>query len=203
MPNVRLLLRAPLIRDALSALLTEAGFSVSREAGPADDDTAVIVDFDDCLDPEQIRAYRRYGAKVIALAREADGPTLSDDHIVPLDGLLTDALSGEAWVRSLNLICAGERVFPGSPALGQDRPACRSGLQGAGERLSSREMEVLLLVAKCRSNEVIARHLRISEATVKVHLESLQRKIRVDNRTQAVIWALAQWPGLAAHVAAA
>jgi two-component system, NarL family, nitrate/nitrite response regulator NarL len=47
-----------------------------------------------------------------------------------------------------------------------------------------------------RSNKTIARELGIAEATVKVHLKSVQRKIRVENRTQAAIWALANLPEL-------
>jgi two-component system nitrate/nitrite response regulator NarL len=44
------------------------------------------------------------------------------------------------------------------------------------------------------SNKVIARRLDIAEGTVKVHLKSVLRKIRVENRTQAAIWALANLP---------
>ena len=40
------------------------------------------------------------------------------------------------------------------------------------------------------SNKVIAYKLGIMEATVKVHLKSLLRKIGAANRTQAAIWAL-------------
>jgi two-component system nitrate/nitrite response regulator NarL len=36
----------------------------------------------------------------------------------------------------------------------------------------------------------------MTEATVKVHLKSVLRKIRVENRTQAAIWALANLPEL-------
>jgi two-component system nitrate/nitrite response regulator NarL len=37
---------------------------------------------------------------------------------------------------------------------------------------------------------MIARELAISEATVKVHLKGLLRKLKASNRTQAAIWAL-------------
>jgi predicted transcriptional regulator len=45
-------------------------------------------------------------------------------------------------------------------------------------------------VIEGHSNKVIAQHLGLTEAAVKVQLESLLRRINVDNRTQAVIWAL-------------
>jgi two-component system nitrate/nitrite response regulator NarL len=41
------------------------------------------------------------------------------------------------------------------------------------------------------SNKVIARKLDIAEATIKVHVKSILRKVRVQNRTQAALWATA------------
>ena len=38
-------------------------------------------------------------------------------------------------------------------------------------------------------NKVIARELDVAEATVKVHVKAILRKIQVSNRTQAAIWA--------------
>jgi two-component system nitrate/nitrite response regulator NarL len=40
------------------------------------------------------------------------------------------------------------------------------------------------------SNKVIARKIAIAEATVKVHVKAILRKIRLSNRTQAAIWAM-------------
>jgi two-component system nitrate/nitrite response regulator NarL len=39
-------------------------------------------------------------------------------------------------------------------------------------------------------NKVIARNLDMAEATVKVHLKSVLRKIKAGNRTQAAVWAM-------------
>jgi two-component system nitrate/nitrite response regulator NarL len=57
-------------------------------------------------------------------------------------------------------------------------------------KLSDREAQILDGLVKGHSNKVIARVYDITEATVKVHMKSILRKIRVDNRTQAAIWAL-------------
>jgi DNA-binding NarL/FixJ family response regulator len=57
------------------------------------------------------------------------------------------------------------------------------------EELSDREREVLGLVARGLPNKLIARRLGISEKTVKAHLTSVFRRIGVDDRTQAAIWA--------------
>ena len=59
-----------------------------------------------------------------------------------------------------------------------------------GERLSTREIEVLRLIGKGMSNAEIARTLYLSEKTVKNHLTNIFRKIDVTDRTQAVLYAI-------------
>jgi two-component system nitrate/nitrite response regulator NarL len=61
-------------------------------------------------------------------------------------------------------------------------------------QLSVRERETLSHVLEGHSNAVIARQLAISETAAKDRLQRLLRKIKVDNRTQATIWALANLP---------
>ena len=56
--------------------------------------------------------------------------------------------------------------------------------------LSEREIQILDGLVKGHANKVIARRCGITEATVKVHMKSILRKIRAGNRTQAAIWAL-------------
>jgi DNA-binding NarL/FixJ family response regulator len=74
-------------------------------------------------------------------------------------------------------------------------PAVATRLVGRTRRpepgtLSAREIEVLTLVAKGTINKIIARDLRISEATVKTHLLHIFAKLGVDDRTAAVTAAL-------------
>jgi len=64
--------------------------------------------------------------------------------------------------------------------------------------LSEREEQILRGLVKGQSNKLIARACDVAEATVKVHIKSILRKIRVANRTQAAIWGLGQ--GYGAHV---
>lgn len=59
-----------------------------------------------------------------------------------------------------------------------------------GTALSSRELEVVELLAKGGSNKEIAQHLHISQATVKTHLIHIYSKLGVDSRTAAVTAAL-------------
>jgi DNA-binding CsgD family transcriptional regulator len=56
-------------------------------------------------------------------------------------------------------------------------------------RLSEREKNILHLLTEGASNKIIANRIDITEATVKVHIKSCLRKLRLHNRTQAAIWA--------------
>jgi DNA-binding NarL/FixJ family response regulator len=58
--------------------------------------------------------------------------------------------------------------------------------------LSSREMEILELVAQGNTNRQIAHALYLSDQTVKNHITSILRKLAVNDRTQAVVLALRQ-----------
>jgi two-component system, NarL family, nitrate/nitrite response regulator NarL len=55
--------------------------------------------------------------------------------------------------------------------------------------LSRRETLILRMLMQGASNKVIGRNLVITESTVKVHMKAILRKLRLQNRTQAAIWA--------------
>ena len=57
-------------------------------------------------------------------------------------------------------------------------------------RITEREAQILDGLVKGHSNGMIARTCDITDATVKAHIKSIMRKIRVENRTQAAIWAM-------------
>jgi two-component system nitrate/nitrite response regulator NarL len=56
--------------------------------------------------------------------------------------------------------------------------------------LSERERQIIDGLVKGQSNKTIARAFGIAEATVKVHMKAILRKIPCSNRTQVAIWAL-------------
>jgi DNA-binding NarL/FixJ family response regulator len=58
--------------------------------------------------------------------------------------------------------------------------------------LSNREVQVLDYIAKGNSNKEIARSMNISDQTVKNHITSIMRKLAVNDRTQAVVYAMRQ-----------
>jgi two-component system nitrate/nitrite response regulator NarL len=60
-------------------------------------------------------------------------------------------------------------------------------------RLTEREVQILDGLVQGHTNRMIARTCDVTQATVKAHVKSILRKIRVDNRTQAAIWAMENW----------
>lgn len=78
--------------------------------------------------------------------------------------------------------------------LGQFQEVAPLQAEEAGDELflplSPREMEILQLIARGMSNKEIAKELQISRQTVKNHMTSILRKLAVNDRTQAAIYAL-------------
>ena len=70
-----------------------------------------------------------------------------------------------------------------------DSPRSRAVNVGA-EPLSTRESEVLGLVAEGNSNKMISARLVISDRTVKNHLTNIMTKLRASDRTHAVVTAI-------------
>jgi DNA-binding NarL/FixJ family response regulator len=94
-------------------------------------------------------------------------------------GYLLKDITREALMDSIRRVHAGETCVPlHLIAKLTDRVS--------GETLSERELEVLRLMAKGKSNKEIASALFISEGTVKSHGKSIFAKMNVSSRTEAV-----------------
>jgi two-component system NarL family response regulator len=88
-------------------------------------------------------------------------------------------IKGQDLVDAIRAVHAGQRVVPPEIA---SQLAERVPLTA----LSPREMEILILVAKGKSNKEIGAELAISEGTVRVHASNLLSKLRCSGRAQAV-----------------
>jgi DNA-binding NarL/FixJ family response regulator len=99
--------------------------------------------------------------------------------------LLKDAPPGDllAGVRS-----AARDESPLAPRVAREVLTAWRGSRKAGE-LTSRELDVLVLLADGLPNKVIARRLGIAEKTVKAHVTQIFQALGVTDRTQAALWA--------------
>jgi two-component system, NarL family, nitrate/nitrite response regulator NarL len=146
---------------------------------------------DEIIEPLKLLRHAYPQSRIVLFA---DRVQLPPDKILTIFGvnlngcLLCDA-SIESIHRSLDLIMMGEKVFPVSLLVSALRSETASeSIHRAGRLFSDRERQVLQLLSDGASNKFIARSLRLSEATVKVHVKTLIRKIGCTNRTQAAVW---------------
>lgn len=106
-------------------------------------------------------------------------------------------------LHALQFVAAGGSVFPPDALLhrfggmGLPKRACsvRAGGDAAEaglDGLTARQCDVLRLLREGQSNKRIARALNLREATVKVHVRQIMRRLGVANRTQAALMAALQ-----------
>ncbi len=144
--------------------------------------------------------------RVVVLADCLNPTTMMRAFQAGLDGLCSTRMGRDALIKALELVMLGETFVPSSIALALlsemsqahgGRPNIRLAFNPANDpatrthKLSSREVEILEHLMEGESNKVIARKLAIAEATIKVHVKTILRKVRAANRTQAAMWATA------------
>ena len=138
------------------------------------------------------------GARVMVTAgtrRPSGQPAQTEDSFQPeieMDGPPSGSTKHEAIPITVDM----QRTWPAANASsashlnGQYGNTQRVPALRHRPRLSEREAQILDGLVKGYANKMIARSCDITEATVKVHMKSILRKIQVANRTQAAVWAL-------------
>ena len=58
------------------------------------------------------------------------------------------------------------------------------------DKLSPREREIIVMLARGSSNKEIARVLGLSESTIKIHVQGILRKLNIAKRVQAAVYAV-------------
>lgn len=97
-------------------------------------------------------------------------------------GVVPKTTSMKSLTNAIRFMAAGERYFP--LELMQEKKLMQSSFESP---LSEREVSVLNLLADGQTNRDIGQNLNLAEATIKMHVKSICRKLGVTNRTQAVI----------------
>lgn len=115
-----------------------------------------------------------------ALRAGADGYLLKDMEPESLIDAVHESLDGQLTV-SPQLSSAMARALRGN----ETAPADISSL-------TEREQQILRLIAEGQSNKMIGRKLDIAEATVKVHVKHLLKKLNMRSRVEAAIWVVRQ-----------
>ena len=196
-------------REGLVHIAANEGYRVSGATASVDEinweasgeSALVLLDIPD--EASQVAAVRQVAqaspnSKPVVLSNRFEYSNVVDCF---RDGAQGYILRSGDWVplmTSLKLVTMGHKVVPsslvdalhhvpgGAPGMMPQDP----GIDRAN--LSQRELEVLSCLMAGMSNKVIARELDVTEATVKVHVKAILRKLKVGNRTQAAIWGAGQ-----------
>ena len=188
--RVRVVADDPLVRDALAAALANsAGLELVDTGIRTDggDTDATLWDLGPY--PEQrlgeLRESANGSQRVVALVPDAAGVTaalLAGASGVLLRSTDTDLMAAglAAAARGLTVLDEGARdAFLSAP--GEDD------LGFPLQPLTTRELEVLRLLARGWTNRAIGSELGISEHTVKFHVNAILEKLGADGRTEAVV----------------
>jgi DNA-binding NarL/FixJ family response regulator len=130
-------------------------------------------------------------ARVIVLTSFGDDERLFAALRAGACGYLLKDVEPAELVRAIRTAHAGHS--PLSPAVAArviDELAHGGPRAGAADELTPRELEVLRLIARGRSNKVIALELGMAEKTVKTHVSHLLAKLGLSDRTQAALYAV-------------
>jgi DNA-binding NarL/FixJ family response regulator len=212
--------QSTLLREGLARILVPPKFRVIASGPRIDAlDASVLAPYefrlliiesgdDPSLDIERIAVFKReHPADRVAILGHRWRPTdIVTAFQVGANVYFAQVTASEEFLKAIELVMLGQTILPSellasvhsvetrdewhaiplAGAAGEPRPVHIKG----GSQLSARERCILRSITKGASNKMIAREIDISEATVKVHVKAILRKIGAANRTQAAIWAL-------------
>ena len=203
-PAIGILCEHEILREGLGRILVGQGFRLiccsSSLQDFLNDEPAldlIIVDADLTEGHAQICSrikLARPGVRLLIIADEVAPDDVAEAFRSGIvDGYVIKNIACNALAGAVRLVAMGEKVFPSEIIRARYSLAMSfhaHGERAAAAKLSARELEILSCLFSWDANKVISRRLNIADATVKVHIKAILRKLQVANRTQAAIWAV-------------
>ncbi|MBD5804484.1 Transcriptional regulatory protein DegU [Azoarcus sp. Aa7] len=143
-------------------------------------------------------------AHVLMLTVSEDAEDLIETLRAGACGYLLKNIEAETLTAAITKAAAGESVISpqmmgklvqgvrGAPPKASTEAAAPAVVASELNKLSPRERETLVLVARGQSNKEIARTLDLAESTVKIHVQNVLRKLGLTSRVQAAVFAVEQ-----------
>ncbi|HET8567103.1 MAG TPA: response regulator transcription factor [Solirubrobacterales bacterium] len=198
-PSLVLVEQHEALRDGLAVLLERRGFEVlgcattaargEEVIGEREPDLAVVgVELPDERGTELVRriAGRGTGPKCVIYTGLDDPNLLEAAYRSGARGLVAKPAGLSVLVDALREVWRGGRYFDPSFA----RRNGEADGDGREKRISSREAEILALLADGLTGEQIARRLVLSPETVRTHVRNAMEKLDARTRTEAVVKAI-------------
>lgn len=202
-----LVVKSALTREGLRRILIDNGFGVAQAiASPGELDIeqlngAHIVLYDGALlapggdiAPLAGLMAASPGSRIVLLVETFDFDLMNRAFAAGVHGYILQDVPYQSFLVMIQLVSLGEKVAPREliDRLGE-RPTAPPEHQAADVAtlygLVEREREILECLVMGMPNKLISRRLGLSEATVKLHVKTIFRKMSVSNRTQAAMMA--------------
>jgi DNA-binding NarL/FixJ family response regulator len=127
--------------------------------------------------------------EVVVLTTYSDDDSVLSALRAGARGFLTKDADAESIGRALEAAASGQSIVDAEVQRRLIEGTTAKPPEPTGTGLTPRELEVLRLIAEGLSNTEIAKHLVVSEATVKTHINHLFAKANLRDRAQAVAYA--------------
>ena len=164
-------------------------------------------DFESAIEQIELLRERHPKARIAVVADHYRLNEMVSAFRAGANGYFIDVMTCDVFVKSIELVMMGETIFPpafmlsildsdtdqfskAEPRNDNDRAIAVTAERSTTQQLSPREKSIMQCLIAGDSNKSIARKIDIAEATVKVHVKAILRKIHVQNRTQAAIWGM-------------
>ena len=134
-------------------------------------------------------ASERMSTRVVLFSMSAMDPELVVGVARGAYGLILRDTTPAVLVECLRQVAAGHRIFPSqlmaSRPTNPDEGVCREAAMSETEAaaLTRRERQIVRLVSEGLTNKEVARLLKLSDGTIKVHLHNIYQKLAIGNRT--------------------
>lgn len=196
----------PIVRAGMKSQMAPGGFAVGWEGASPADMTApragsrgpAIIIMDASYGPTAVRNARAGfpDSRIVVFGEHAEISAVGAAFEAGADGYILKSISAPALLDSLRLVQHGEKIFPGLLTGFLNGARHGSGDMSGRDRrvgdvvLSERELDIVRGLSRGHTNKRIANALNVTEATVKVNLKTVLRKLGLSNRTQVAIWAV-------------
>ncbi len=210
--NIAIVSQNEIEREGLRRILTEQSFAVigvHRDPSELDldpfydmPDNVPLVIIDSTTEDFGLETCRYVhgrwpDCKIVFMAADCQSQMVAEAFHAGIDGYVGKHISCASLAEMLKLVALGEKMIPSQvvfdlASLKSDKGLGELKVTAGDANLSDREVEILRGLIRGEPNKVISRRLTVTEATVKVHVKSILRKLGVMNRTQAAIWGMSR-----------
>ena len=138
--------------------------------------------------------------RVLMLTVSEDADDLLDTLRAGATGYLLKNIEAETLANAIRMAARGEPVVSQAMMgkllnIDRERVSLSTSITPAASsavlnKLTPRERDFLACIAKGQSNKQIARDLDVAESTVKIHVQSVLKKLQLNSRVQAAVFAV-------------